>query len=356
MNEVACKNNNWIDLSKLPKKNGIGKYKGRKVYDWANCKNVVVKFQYENIIDTLEIIKRYDMSYLIIKYKNFEYKIHHKSLEACMLGRILTKKYPMTSEEIEIQKKQRLGLTKKNNQGCLMKIIEYNTTKDITVEFQDDYRFKKKCEWTNFISGSIENPYFPAIYNIGIVGDVQIKNNGKYIKEYQAWCDILKRSFSTDLKRRRPTYENVICCNEWLYFENFYNWIIQQDNYVQWKNGDKWAVDKDILIKGNKIYSPETCCLVSPEINALFTKRQNCRGILPIGVIKYKNKYSAQCCDGTGKQIKLGYFNNPIDAFYAYKRDKEKCIRDIAQKSFLKNEITKACYEAMINYVVEITD
>lgn len=56
-----------------------------------------------------------------------------------------------------------------------------------------------------------------------------------------------------------------------------------------------WALDKDILVKGNKIYSPETCCFVPQEINNLFTKRKSCRGTLPIGVkyIKENKKFSA---------------------------------------------------------------
>lgn len=34
----------------------------------------------------------------------------------------------------------RLGQEKLNNQGSLMKIVEYNNSSDIVVEFQDDYK------------------------------------------------------------------------------------------------------------------------------------------------------------------------------------------------------------------------
>ena len=83
--------------------------------------------------------------------------------------------------------------------------------------------------------------------------------------------------------------------------------VFDEENYYEVEN-ERMCLDKDVIIKGNKIYSPETCCLVSPQINSLFTKRQNYRGNLPIGVILYNGKYCAQCNDGNGKSIHLGYF------------------------------------------------
>lgn len=345
----------WIDFSNIPKKKGTGKYKDRYVIDWKNCNNQTVNFKYGDIAGKIQIIRKYDENNILIKYNNAEYYIHHNSLEKCRLGRIL-KNTNNTKEKRKLQKEERLGLEKINNQGCLMKIIEYNSSKDITIEFQDKHNYKKKCKWIEFINGSIENPYYPSVFNVGIVGDSVIKDGNKKRKEYEAWYEIIKRSYSENLKNKRPTYKDVTCCKEWLYFDNFYKWIRSQENYDKWVNGNKWAVDKDIIKKGNKIYSPETCCLVSPQINSLFTKRQNYRGNLPIGVMLYNGKYCAQCNDGNGKSIHLGYFDNPIDAFYTYKKQKEKIIRDIAIKSFKDNEITKECYISMMNYEVDITD
>ena len=116
------------------------------------------------------------------------------------------------------------------------------------------------------------------------------------------------------------------------------------------------CLDKDILVKGNKIYSPETCVFVSNDINLLFVRNYNSRGNYPIGVSfdKSKNKYSSQCSMKGKHDRKLGTFNNPIDAFYTYKSFKEAYIKEVAED--YKDKIPERLYIAMMNYVVEITD
>ena len=169
------------------------------------------------------------------------------------------------------KKDERLGEEKLNHQGCLMKIIEYNNANDIIVEFQDKYQGKVRTIYANYKVGNITNPYFSSILNVGIVGSKYRTNeNGKHTKEYATWCSMLFRCYSDKFKKQRETYENVTCCEDWLLFENFYEWLHSQKNFDKWLNGERWAVDKDILVKGNKIYSPETCCLVPCNINSLF--------------------------------------------------------------------------------------
>jgi hypothetical protein len=52
----------------------------------------------------------------------------------------------------------------------------------------------------------------------------------------------------------------------------------------------------------------------------------------------------------------IGTYPTPEKAFYAYKQYKEKLIKQVAQIEFDNGNITKECYEAMMNYEVEITD
>ena len=55
-------------------------------------------------------------------------------------------------------------------------------------------------------------------------------------------------------------------------------------------------LDKDILCKGNKVYSSETCVFVPARINSIILNSQNRRGDLPVGVNynKKTGKYRAQ--------------------------------------------------------------
>lgn len=243
------------------------------------------------------------------------------------------------------------------NCGMNCKIINYIDCHNIDVEFDNGYVVKNR-EYAAFLDGSINNPYCPSVYGVGIVGEKYYnRENTEKTKEYYAWINILKRCYSKSLKVKRPTYRDVVCCQEWWFFDNFYKWIHSQDNFAYWVNGDRWAVDKDIIIKGNKIYSPATCCLVPPNINSLFTKANNTRGDLPIGVVYMPkhNLYRAYLSIDN-KRKSLGTFTTSDEAFKAYKMEKELYIKDVAEKEYSNGNITNECYKAMMNYEVEITD
>lgn len=255
------------------------------------------------------------------------------------------------------KKEQRVSEEKLNNQGCLMKIVEYKNASNIIVEFQDKYKAKVHTGYNGFKNGSVRNPYVPSVYEVGMTGNkYPIKTKGKQSKEYAIWCSMLKRCFDLKYKIKHSTYKGVICCKEWLLYENFYEWLHGQDNFNKWLNGFNWNLDKDILIKGNKIYSPETCCLVPVNVNNLFTKSNKIRGDLPIGVTKDKYGFQAKCNNPiTNKRI-AKWCSTLEEAFQVYKTAKENVIKQVAQDEYDKGNITRPCYEAMMNYEVEITD
>ena len=182
--------------------------------------------------------------------------------------------------------------------------------------------------------------------------------NKVHTKEYNTWYDMLRRCRSKKYKEKHPTYLNVDCCEEWLDYDNFYEWLHSQENFKIWNTLEYSALDKDIAIKNNKIYSPDTCFLVPKDINVIFTKNNRRRGDLPIGVYKYQGKYKAQCCDFNNKnqRIYLGLFDDVNEAFCAYKIYKESMIKNIALDEYEKGTITFECYKAMCNYVVEKND
>ena len=239
-----------------------------------------------------------------------------------------------------------------------MKIVEYNGAKDIIVEFQDNYKLRVNTTYNNFQNGNVKNPYYPSVYGAGIIGiKYPSATNNKNTKEYKIWFNMMCRCFNKEYMQKYPTYENVSCCKEWLLYENFYEWLHRQENFDKWGDGEDWGLDKDILIKGNKIYSPDTCCLVPMSVNILFIKRDAKRGNLPIGVSRHKSGFQASCKNHiTGKTKYLGLRSTPEQSFHLYKKYKENIIQQVAQEEYDKGNITKQCYDAMMQYEVEITD
>ena len=165
---------------------------------------------------------------------------------------------------------------------------------------------------------------------------------------YNRWCSLRRRVLSEKFKKEKLTYKDATICDEWLNYQDFTKWFYE--NWKPWMDSS-WHLDKDILIKGNKHYSPETCAFVPHEINSLFMSTKKIRGLYPIGVNKERDKFRVRI---GGKRKHIGIFDTIEEAFQAYKIAKEEYIKEVADKwkPFIDNKV----YEAMYNYIVEITD
>lgn len=197
------------------------------------------------------------------------------------------------------------------------------------------------------------------VYGVGIYekGKYKAKINGKTTKEYNTWCSILERCYSPRYHMKRPTYIGCEICDEWKYFQIFAEWYNQNFYTIE---GERIELDKDILFKGNKIYSPNNSIFVPRAINNLLTKHGRKRGKSPIGVCWYEryNKWLVQCWDGKGKQKTLGYFDTKEEAFQVYKTFKEKVIKEVIEsyEDKIPGLIYIKLYKALLNYQVEIND
>ena len=239
-----------------------------------------------------------------------------------------------------------------NTFGTIMKIIKCNNNHDIWIEFQDEYKIKVHTTYDIFLKGKVSNPYDKTIYGVGYIGEGNYSRT-KSSDIYKKWHGMLKRCYDPYELNRHPTYIDCTVCKEWLCLQNFGKWY--EENYYKIE-GEEMELDKDILFKGNKIYSPQTCIFVPHNINNLFVKNNSLRGDLPIGVSFHKRdkKFYAQC-NITKKEKKwLGYFNTIEEEFLSYKIFKEKYIKEIANK--YKDLIPQKLYDAMCRYKVEIND
>lgn len=310
--------------------------------------NRIGEYGYNSKNELMKIIEYNNCSDIIVEFQDESHLKLHTNYAAFKKGAVCNPKHGKAFQEY-----QRLGEIGYSKYGTPMKIIKYTSYADILVEFQDEYKYTTSATYNSFKQSKIRNPYDKSYYGVGFLGRAYNKNE-KYVDDisFKTWLWILQRCYSKLALERRPTYEPCSVCDEWLEYYNFKIWFEQ--NYYTIEN-ETMEIDKDILFKNNKIYSPETCIFIPHCINSVFCKTDAKRGEYPIGVSYHKRIGKFQSyCTADNRRVYLGYHETPEDAFNCYKIFKEKYIKQIADK--YKEYIPEKLYNALYNYIVEITD
>lgn len=248
-----------------------------------------------------------------------------------------------------IMKRIENGYVFSTNGGCKAKVIDYVSSKNIRIQFLDKYGHQTITSTTHIKSGAVKNPYQPKVAGIGFVGvGKHIASVGtKSTEEYLLWKSMIYRCYDRNFLDRQPSYEGCAVCEEWHNFQNFAEWLSKQKNY---KKG--YELDKDLIIKGNRTYSPEACRFIPKKLNVFINDCKSARGIYPVGVCYNKNekKFVAQLRIN-GKRKSLGYFKNPDDAAKAYIDARREYIAKEAEN--YKNEIDNDVYQALVNWKID---
>ena len=252
----------------------------------------------------------------------------------------------------DVNYKDCVGKILKSKNSGDFKVLKYDDSKNVEIQFVTT-GFEVTATLGNIKSGEVKDPYTPSVYGVGVLGAKYLSTiNGVQTKEYKLWKNMLERCYSDALKKKNPTYEGCEVSENFKSYEYFYEWCNEQ---IGFSNQD-WQLDKDLLIKGNKVYSEDSCVFLHKDINLLLTKRTASRGKHLIGVYWCKTSkfFKAQVGKSKGKREHLGCFNTEIEAFNAYKQAKESYIKEQAEK--YKLQIDERAYEALLNYEVSVDD
>ena len=218
------------------------------------------------------------------------YKSYRKKTEYIFLGGIYLK----------------VGEIRYNSFGTPMKIIGYEKMDKITIEFLDLHKFQKITTYSNLID----------------------------------------RCYNEEVRSKYAAYSDCIICDSWQCYQVFRKWY--DDNFYN-VGTERMHIDKDILYKNNRVYSPETCILVPQRINMLFMHKPNKynlpNGVKPSSNGKYEAKYN-------GKY--LGVFGSVEEAAIAHNKEKKKVIIQIANE--YKDQIPVRVYDALINWIPDYID
>ena len=174
------------------------------------------------------------------------------------------------------------------------------------------------------------------------------KVNGKIVWRcpyYKRWNKLLDRCYVEINLKDNPTYTDVVVCDEWLKFSNFKMWMKDQ----KWELGDGTTlhIDKDLLIRGNKIYYPDGCTFLHPKVNNFMTECKNGKSFDKIGYKKrvYATgnvRFQARCCNpfrgGSREADSLGCFDTEVEAHLAWKTRKLHYAKLLVQKGYTLSE------------------
>ena len=231
----------------------------------------------------------------------------------------------------DVNYKDCVGKVCKSKSSGDFKVLKYNDSYNVEIQFlKTGYEMVAQLEHIRI--GRVKDPYSPSVHGVGVLGTkYPTRVNGVLTKEYVLWVRMLERCYSDVLKKRCPTYEGCEASENFKYCEYFYEWCQNQIGFgIEGFGIEGFELDKDLLIKGNKVYSETTCVFLPREINSLLTKRTASRGKHLIGVYwcNTSKAFVAQVNKGKGVQEKLGYFNTEIEAFNAYKKAKESFVKE----------------------------
>ena len=252
----------------------------------------------------------------------------------------------------DVTTKDCVGKVCKSKSSGDFKIVKYNDAHNVEIQFLTT-GYETLVQLGHIRNGYAKDPYVSSVCGIGVSGTkYPITIDGVNTKEYDLWNNMLKRCYSDAYKKKRPTYEGCEVSDNFKSYEYFYEWCHKQIGF----SNQGWQLDKDLLVKGNKVYSESTCVFLPVEINTLLVKSDNIRGKHPIGVYwrKRDKSFVAQVNKNKGKPEYLGLFKTELEAFNSYKTAKESFVKE--QANNWKSEIDDRAYNALMNYTVEITD
>ncbi|WP_439895281.1 hypothetical protein ACTACV_10225 [Pseudomonas syringae] len=149
------------------------------------------------------------------------------------------------------------------------------------------------------------------VYGVG-VNDVPIRWIGNSKPQfYRAWCGMLERCYSPQYLDLYPTYRDCHVDPRWLNLSCFKAWMDDQEY-------EGMVLDKDLLVPGNRIYSPETCLFVPAWVNSLLANLSSKKRTLPMGVGLCGKRFKATY-KSFGKTAFIGAFDGPEEAHAAYR-------------------------------------
>lgn len=234
-----------------------------------------------------------------------------------------------------------------SNFGTRYEVLEYVDCYNVKVKFLDSFGFEGWFQADSVRKGSVRNPYDKTVHGVGYMGEGNAETvaNKSRLVEREAWYAMMSRSYCPKFKSKHRKYSECTVSEDWHCYQNFANWMKNQRFY-----GLGYQLDKDLLVRDNKVYSPDTCVLLPAHINQLVQRNISKKGLLPNGV-RAVSESTFQATLQTVRGVTSVYgFQTVEDAYLKYKEMKEDYVKSVADMWF--GSIDSKAYEALYEWRV----
>lgn len=239
---------------------------------------------------------------------------------------------------MRLKKEDFIGKVFENSLGLEFEIIDLKSYYDVSVGFKVS-GFTTTARLDHIKRGTVRDRFNRENFGVGYLGSMDGVVDHQRLRS--KWGGMLNRCYNHKYHERKPTYRD---CSVSEYFQNF-------TNFYYWANAQVgfdivgWELDKDILIRGNKIYSEDTCVFVPREINTLIFNSDG-----KFSGVRFDNnskKWQVRV-NKLGVSLSFGYYEDKDTAMKLYAREKENVIREVAEK--WRGKIDGRAYDALINW------
>lgn len=220
-------------------------------------------------------------------------------------------------------------------------IVAYESSYKVLIEFEDNTR--RYVRIGDLKRGQVKNLNKPSYKGVGYDTKVGVEVDTLLRSR---WSTAIDRCYGKPNKNGKSDgYKGVTLCDAWLDYAEFYK-------YWKGKFVKDFEIDKDLLCVGNKVYSPEFCVMLPPEINKAIRVNRKSGSTLPLGITEngsggYRAKTSFK-----GKESYSSTVTCPKEAFLWYKNFKETLAKSLAEK--WRGKIEDRAYQALYN--LEMTE
>ncbi|AGH32073.1 HNH endonuclease [Vibrio phage 11895-B1] len=215
-----------------------------------------------------------------------------------------------------------------------MEVISNEGSRNVSVRFVDTGNVVTGLQRGNVIRGAVKDTMAPTVEGVGYLGT---SRNISKLPSYLCWKHMIVRCYSENYHSTRETYSDCEVISEWKNFCNFEKWFLT--NYIK-----GYHLDKDLLIQGNRVYSPDTCCFIPPSINSLIVEKGKIVDGCEAGVTKRRKKGSEDYNGLYNVQyagVYLTRTSNLSEANSLYREFKKLHLEELADKYEMLGIITK---------------